>query len=76
MTGAHVKGVCMRCGTVHQLVDLRREWTGLKVCSECFDHRHPQELLRVRGGDRAPSEKTAVGTLTFLGVNEVTPSSL
>lgn len=40
------RGVCDRCGFVYWLNDLRKEWTGLMVCRQCFDVRHPQEFGR------------------------------
>lgn len=35
----HAKGVCQRCDFKYDLHQLRREWTGLRVCSECWDPR-------------------------------------
>ena len=32
-------GCCMRCDAKVRLPDLRKEWTGFKVCSDCFDPR-------------------------------------
>lgn len=37
------KGVCQRCDFVYLLRQLRKEWTGLKVCSDCWD-RKPEAL--------------------------------
>lgn len=39
--------VCDRCGFGFYASELRKEWTGLRVCRECFDYKHPQ--LNVRG---------------------------
>jgi len=39
-------GICDRCGFRFKLAALRKEWTGLKVCSGCFDHRNPQDFVR------------------------------
>lgn len=36
-------GICDRCGFKHRLLSLRKEWSGLKVCGECFDPR-PEHL--------------------------------
>lgn len=36
-------GVCMRCGFQRTLDRLQKEWTGLRVCAECFDPR-PADL--------------------------------
>jgi hypothetical protein len=37
------KGVCQRCGLEYPLARLKKEWTGLRVCSDDFDPR-PAEL--------------------------------
>lgn len=36
-------GVCMRCGFKRRVNQLRKEWTGLRVCDECWDPK-PAEL--------------------------------
>lgn len=55
------KGVCERCGFVFNLSALRREWTGLKVCSgpnsnHCWEPKQPQ--LSIRG---VPDHQAARG---------------
>jgi len=37
---------CQRCGRVFRSSKLRKEWTGLWVCSEDFESRHPQDFVR------------------------------
>ena len=38
---------CMRCGFKRKAEDIRKEWTGLLVCSDtCWEPRHPQDFLR------------------------------
>lgn len=39
--------ICMRCGFKHKASELKQEWTGLRVCDDCFETRHPQTMLRV-----------------------------
>jgi hypothetical protein len=39
--------VCQRCGLKHKAEELKVEWTGLHVCSPCWEPRHPQTLLKV-----------------------------
>lgn len=46
MTGSLAKGICDRCGFEYPLNQLRKEWTGLRVCSADYDRRHPQEFVR------------------------------
>lgn len=40
---ANIKGECARCGFIHPLSRLRKEWTGLKVCPPCWDPK-PADL--------------------------------
>jgi hypothetical protein len=30
---------CQRCGFKRRVPQLRKEWTGLRVCGDCFDPR-------------------------------------
>lgn len=46
--------ICDRCGLERKSHQLRQEWTGLRVCSECWEPRHPQETLRGREDRQAP----------------------
>ena len=45
---------CDRCGRWRKSGKLRKEWTGLMVCSDCWEPRHPQESLRARVDRQAP----------------------
>lgn len=36
-------GICDRCGFKLRLAKLRKEWTGNRVCSKCFDPK-PADL--------------------------------
>lgn len=40
--GIYTQAICDRCGFQFRLNDLRKEWTGYKVCSECYEPKHPQ----------------------------------
>lgn len=35
-------GSCARCGRTKFTSELGKEWTGLRVCSDCHDPRPPQ----------------------------------
>lgn len=76
MTGSHVRGICMRCGYERPLIKLRKEWTGLKVCAECYDVRHPLDSLRGIPDEQAVKDPSPEPADYFLSTNEVTPSSL
>ena len=41
-SGKLAVAICDRCGFKKKLHDLRKEWTGLKVCDACFEPKHPQ----------------------------------
>lgn len=48
------KAACMRCGFNFRSTELRLEWTGLRVCHECYDTRHPQDFLEGKADRQAP----------------------
>lgn len=37
--------ICDRCALKKYASELREEWTGYRVCKDCFETRHPQDLL-------------------------------
>lgn len=39
---------CQRCGKVVRSSNLREEWTGLWVCPDDWEPRHPQDFVRAR----------------------------
>lgn len=41
-SGEHATAICDRCGFMVPYTDIRPEWTGLRVCSECWEPKHPQ----------------------------------
>jgi hypothetical protein len=42
--GEYALGICDRCGDQVKYKSLVKEWTGLKVCAECLDHKTKQEF--------------------------------
>lgn len=46
--------ICDRCGWKLLNTDLRREWTGLRVCDGCWDPRHPQDFVKGRADRQMP----------------------
>lgn len=40
--GKWALGICDQCGFQYLLNDLKKEWTGFKVCQECYEPKHPQ----------------------------------
>lgn len=54
---------CQRCATVERSSKIKKEWTGLLVCNECWEPRHEQDFVRAR-----PDNSRAAGP-----VNPETP---
>ena len=46
--------ICDRCGFKFKNVQLRKEWTGLRVCCECWEPRHPQDFVRGKADHQTP----------------------
>lgn len=51
--------VCDRCGFEYKSGKLRKEWTGLMVCSgpatnNCWEQRHPQDFVSGKADRQAP----------------------
>ena len=40
--GKYARAICDRCGFDVPYLELRKEWTGFKVCGECFEPKSPQ----------------------------------
>lgn len=47
---------CERCGHVIRSEDAKKEWTGLWVCPDDWEIRHPQDFVRGRYDDIAAKE--------------------
>ena len=45
---------CDRCGFWFKSNALRLEWTGYRVCCDCFETRHPQEFMQGKADRQAP----------------------
>ena len=37
---------CQRCGFAVRSFDLRQEWNGLRVCSDCWEARNAQDFVK------------------------------
>jgi NAD-dependent SIR2 family protein deacetylase len=40
--GKFSQAQCDRCGFVYKYLQMRLEWTGFKVCPECYEPKQPQ----------------------------------
>ena len=63
-----------RCGFNHRNTDLKLEWTGLRVCRECWEPRHPQDFVQGVPDRQAPPWTSPEPTPVDVGV--VTPEDL
>jgi hypothetical protein len=41
-SGKFAIALCDQCGQRFKLNTLKKEWTGFKVCDECYEPKHPQ----------------------------------
>jgi NAD-dependent SIR2 family protein deacetylase len=41
-SGKFAIALCDQCGQRFKLSQLIKEWTGFKVCDECYEPKHPQ----------------------------------
>ncbi len=39
--------ICQVCGFAFKADDIKLRWDGLRVCKLDFEHRHPQDLIRI-----------------------------
>ena len=40
--GKYARAICDRCGFDVAYSELKKEWTGFKVCNECYEPKSPQ----------------------------------
>ena len=74
-SGKRSLAICDRCGQRYRYLKLRKEWTGLKTCPDCFEPKHPQ-LEPIRPGpdptalyEPRPDSRTEVSVENLLGLN-------
>lgn len=66
--------ICDRCGFKFKAFQLREEWTGLMVCGECFEHRHPQDLIKIPKDDQSVPWTRSEPADVFIEVTTVAPT--
>jgi hypothetical protein len=66
---------CDRCGFKFKAEDLVKEWTGLMVCKQDYEPRHPSDLFRVPKEDTAVPWSRPEPTWVFLTSNLESQSS-
>ena len=68
--------ICDRCGFKVPFSETRKEWTGLRVCKDDFEERHPQDFVRGRKEDIAVKDARPRPDYVYIDVGDVTPESL
>ncbi|MDB5584311.1 MAG: hypothetical protein JWR80_9487 [Bradyrhizobium sp.] len=70
-------GICTRCGWQYDLKKLRKEWTGLRVCTKCFDPKPPNLTPpKVKPEGKPLPNAAPEPEPYFVTDNEVTPDDL
>ena len=41
-SGKFAIAICDQCGQKYKLLELIKDWKGFKVCTECYEPKHPQ----------------------------------
>ena len=80
-SGKYALAICDRCGFQYKYTSLKKEWTGFRVCSECFEPKHPQlepprnvsdpEGLRFARPNLPPSQVAGEGVVRTIDDNQV-----
>ena len=72
--GRGFKFTCHRCGFWYPSTEIRQEWTGLSVCSKCWEPRHPQTLIKVHGESAFP-KIVSKDVDVYIGICDIVSSS-
>jgi len=69
--------ICMRCGFRCKGSEIRKEWTGARVCPRCWDPK-PENLKAPKLRPEGVPKKNASPEpeVVFVGLNEITPADL
>ena len=68
--------ICDRCGFKRKASEMKLEWDGLRVCSECWEPRHPQDFVRGVPDNQAVAWTRPPPPDIFLNPGDVKPGSL
>ena len=73
--GKFARALCDRCGFEYKLSELREEWTGSKVCSQCYEPKHPQLEPLTATADPEALYKPRPNNLSLIHISEPTRRS-
>jgi len=68
--------ICDRCGFKFKATQCRKEWTGLFVCSKCWEARHPQDFVRAKRDEQKVPIARPEGTDVFIDSTDVSADDL
>jgi len=68
-------GICHASGFVFPLAELVRQYDGAMVHPRYLDHRHPQDMIKVKPESHLPYTSPEPADV-FVGTNEVQPGDL
>jgi len=67
--------VCDKCGLEFKSSELMKDWQGLMVCSDDFELRHPQDLIKIRADHSAVPWSRPEGEDVFVHTCDMWSSS-
>ena len=69
-SGKYAIAICDRCGFRYKYTQLRKEWTGFSVCSECYEPKEPQlePLPHVSDAEALRNPRPETGLIVGFGV--------
>lgn len=65
---------CDRCGRNFKHYELQKEWTGLMVCKDDWEPRHPMDFIRVPNPEKAPPWTRPESADVFIDVDYIDTS--
>ena len=60
--------ICNICALQYKSDELQKNWKEEMVCKSCYETRHPQDFLRVRGDTEAPPWVRPEGEDVFISI--------
>ena len=73
--------ICQRCGFKYKRHNIKKEWTGLRVCfgpqtNGCFEERHPQDFVKGKPDRQSLPWVAPEQEDVFLTTNQISESDL
>ena len=68
--------ICDVCGFKKKQSQLKKRWDGAMVCSEDWESRHPQDMIKARPERNNVKDARTEPEHRFLGSNEISSDDL